>query len=164
MAVKKPKPSPALWTDSVANDAKPRLLLVDDDGALLQVLAMRFKKAGFDIVTLHAGSDALQELSQLGPELTSLRPQAIITDYDMGGFTGKDLMQEAKRLHPTLPVYLLSGNDDAQRAARTSTSSARFDGVCDKADMSNAIPAVIDMLKERGIVPTEIQRAPRSSP
>lgn len=146
----------------MANDASPRLLLVDDDNVMLQVLALRFKKAGFDVVSLQAGSDSLNELSQLGPELDALRPQAIITDYDMGSFTGEHLMQEVKRLHPTLPVYLLSGNDDAQRAAQTSTSSLRFDGVCDKADMSNAIPAVIDMLKERGIVAKEIQRAPRS--
>lgn len=146
----------------MANDPSPRLLLVDDDNLLLQVLAMRFKKAGFDVVTLHAGSDALHELSQLEAALKESRPQAIISDFDMNVFTGEDLMQEVKRLYPTLPVYLLSGNDAAQRAAQTSTSSARFDGVCDKADMSNAIPAVIDMLKERGIVPTEIQRAPRS--
>lgn len=162
MAVKKPKPSPALWTDSVANDAKPRLLLVDDDSPLLQVLALRFKKAGFDIVTLHAGSDALHDLVQLEAALEEFRPQAIISDFDMKVFNGEELMQEAKRLNPTLPVYLLSANDDAQRDAQTSTSSVRFDGVCDKADMSNAIPAVIDMLKERGIVPTEIQRAPGS--
>lgn len=150
------------WVDAVSNDAKPHLLLVDDDDLILKTLELRFSRTGFDVTTLHAGSDALHSLSQLGQALETIRPNAVITDFDMVDFDGKDLMHEAKRLYPKLPVYLLSGNDGAQRDARMPTPGAMFDGIADKADIISAVPAIVDMLSKRGIVPTKTERLPGS--
>jgi two-component system response regulator GlrR len=46
------------------SDNKPRVLLVDDDAGLLRLLSLRLTSAGYDVLAVESGEQALAELAQ----------------------------------------------------------------------------------------------------
>jgi two-component system response regulator GlrR len=91
-----------------------RILIVDDDPALLRLLSMRLRGEGHEVVEAASGEAALAALDR---EL----PQLLITDLRMGGMDGLQLFQAVHRRHPLLPVLMLTAHGtiaDAVKALR----------------------------------------------
>ena len=82
---------------------KPRLLLVDDDAALLRLLTMRLEAAGYEVVAVDCAERALAVLAAEFPQL-------VITDMRMPGMDGAALFDAIHRDHPTLPVIILTAH------------------------------------------------------
>ena len=61
--------------------ALKKILLVDDDSALLRLLSMRLTSAGYMVITAEGGERALAQLSLS-------RPHLVITDLRMQGMDG----------------------------------------------------------------------------
>jgi len=80
-----------------------RILIVDDDPALLRLLALRLRHEGHDAVDAGSGEAALARLDH---EL----PQLLITDLRMGGMDGLQLFEAVHRRHPLLPVLILTAH------------------------------------------------------
>jgi two-component system response regulator GlrR len=93
---------------------KRRILIVDDDAALLRLLSLRLEKEGFQVLEASSGEQALAILASQTPDL-------VITDMRMGGMDGLALFDAVNRTHPTLPVILLTAHGnipDAVTATR----------------------------------------------
>jgi two-component system response regulator GlrR len=93
--------------------ANARLLVVDDDPDMLDLLARWFASSGIDCVTVSSGNEALTHL-QLN------RPDLVITDLVMEEMDGLRLLKEIHLVDPVMPVIMLSGAakvDDAMKAA-----------------------------------------------
>jgi two-component system response regulator GlrR len=91
-----------------------RILIVDDDPALLRLLSMRLRAEAHDVVEAASGEAALGVLDH---EL----PQLLITDLRMGGMDGLQLFEAVHRRHPLLPVLILTAHGtiaDAVKALR----------------------------------------------
>jgi two-component system response regulator GlrR len=91
-----------------------RILIVDDDPALLRLLSLRLRSEGHDVVEAASGEAALGVLDH---EL----PQILITDLRMGGMDGLQLFEAVHRKHPLLPVLILTAHGtiaDAVKALR----------------------------------------------
>ena len=91
-----------------------RVLLVDDDPALLQVLAIRLRRAGFEVETAESARQALSLLS-------GFWPQVVVTDMRMDGMDGLALFDEIQKIDATLPVIVLTAHGtipDAVTATR----------------------------------------------
>ncbi len=89
------------------------ILIADDDLALVQALAIRFKNAGFNVV---CGSDSYHALQQA----MTARPDLIILDINMpcgDGFTVQQRLQQAA--HVAAPVIYLTG-DKSERVVQIS--------------------------------------------
>ncbi|MCI0343592.1 MAG: response regulator [Planctomycetales bacterium] len=82
-----------------------RILVVDDEPAVRDVLGKLFREAGYETETAADGAEGLRILRSRPPDL-------VITDIRMPEVSGIELTSEAKRLLPTLPVVLLSGEGD----------------------------------------------------
>ncbi|MBI2768994.1 MAG: sigma 54-interacting transcriptional regulator [Burkholderiales bacterium] len=80
-----------------------RVLIVDDDAALLRLLALRLRGEGHDAMEAASGEAALARLDH---EL----PQLLITDLRMGGMDGMQLFEAVHRRHPLLPVLMLTAH------------------------------------------------------
>jgi two-component system cell cycle response regulator CpdR len=81
------------------------VLVVDDDGAVLDVIACMLEDFGCEVVCAHSGDEALETLS---------RQQSIsilITDINMPDMDGYELAERAKRIRPTLKILQLSGRE-----------------------------------------------------
>jgi len=81
---------------------RPRVLVVDDDRRLLEVLATFLDRAGFDVTTAADGVEALRAALHGFDVIT--------TDFDMPHMNGHEFIQ---RLHdlpiPPVPVLMLTG-------------------------------------------------------
>ncbi len=87
------------------NKAPARLLLVDDDPDMLDLLVTWFESEGMHVVTAKDGEEAL---SRLDVE----RPNLVLTDLVMDGMDGLHLVKEIHRHDAVLPVIMLSGQAD----------------------------------------------------
>jgi CheY-like chemotaxis protein len=83
-----------------------RLLLVDDDALVREVLAGQLEELGYRVTRAHSGPVALARLD------AGEAPDIMITDYAMPGMNGAVLLAEARRRRPRLPVLLLTGFAD----------------------------------------------------
>lgn len=78
-----------------------KILLVDDDTDLLELLSMRLKSSGYHITTAESAEAALNHL-----DIT--RPHLVISDMQMKGMDGMALFEQIHRTTPTLPVIILT--------------------------------------------------------
>ncbi|HKX54059.1 MAG TPA: sigma 54-interacting transcriptional regulator [Nitrosospira sp.] len=85
------------------SDAKPKILIVDDDTDLLELLTMRLTAAGYKV-------DAVQSAEAALNYLDVSRPQLVISDMQMSGMDGMALFEQIHRTLPTLPVIILTAH------------------------------------------------------
>jgi two-component system response regulator GlrR len=82
---------------------RPKILLVDDDPGLLQLLGIRLKAAGYDVHAVDSAEKALAHLPVV-------QPHVVITDVRMQGMDGMGLFDAIHRERPTLPVIILTAH------------------------------------------------------
>jgi two-component system response regulator GlrR len=78
-------------------------LLVDDDTDLLQLLSIRLASAGFEVETATSAENAINRLDLFHPQL-------VITDMRMKEMDGMMLFEHIHRIHPSLPVIILTAH------------------------------------------------------
>jgi len=89
-------------------------ILVADDGWSYRMIYGKFlQNAGYEVVTASSGEEALQKLQEEKFDL-------LLTDLNMvpDGMDGTDLLKEAKKLHPQMPVILASNDEDVEKIAK----------------------------------------------
>ena len=89
-----------------------RVLLVDDEPLVLDLLEEALTVRGFEVTTAAAGAEALR----LGKERP---PDVVLSDTNMPGMDGVELLA-AFRAEPALagvPFFLMSGNPDEEQRA-----------------------------------------------
>ncbi|MDP3212395.1 response regulator transcription factor [Methylotenera sp.] len=91
-----------LNTDTRNSDEHPTLLLVDDDDAFLNALAMAMRKRGF-LVTLANSAEAAFELAQADP------PEFAVVDLKMSGNSGLVLVRQLASLQAATKIVILTG-------------------------------------------------------
>ncbi len=84
-------------------DSGGKILIVDDDTDLLQLLSMRLSFAGFEVDQAESAEAALNLL-----DLS--RPQLVITDMHMKEMDGMALFEHIHDMAPTLPVIILTAH------------------------------------------------------
>jgi DNA-binding NtrC family response regulator len=82
-----------------------RVVLVDDDPAVLQVLATGLQESGCDVVAFNRFEDAKRYL-------TGTTPDVLVTDVRLGGFNGLQLAVTGKLKRPDLVAIVMTGYDD----------------------------------------------------
>lgn len=85
----------------------PRILLVDDDGVCLAMLARGLKRRGYQVASYGDPREAMQALAQE-------HPSAVITDMRMPHMTGLDVVQSVKQQlgEKAPPVLVVSADGD----------------------------------------------------
>jgi len=98
-----------------------RVLYVDDDEALVFLVERVLTRKGFAVTAL---SDPLAALALLRRDPHSV--DLLVTDYNMPGYSGLDLLRAAKAVRPALPVALASGyvTPEIEHAAFAAGASA----------------------------------------
>jgi two-component system alkaline phosphatase synthesis response regulator PhoP len=80
-----------------------RILVADDETHIVQVLALKFRNAGYEVFEAHDGEEALDLARRTAPDV-------VVTDYQMPFMNGAELA-EALSLDPNLcdvPVMILT--------------------------------------------------------
>lgn len=80
------------------------VMYVDDDQALVFLVKRVLSRKGYVVLT-YTDPQAAQAALRDNPKGIDL----LVTDYNMPGYSGLDLLREAKAIRPDLPVALASG-------------------------------------------------------
>jgi cyclic di-GMP phosphodiesterase len=87
--------------------SKPRVLIIDDEKTICLLLNQRLLSGGFECRICTRSEEALQILSQ--------EPfDAVISDLDMPGVSGFDLLKTSLRLIPHAPFLIMTGDGDIE--------------------------------------------------
>ncbi len=97
--------------------AGDRILLVDDDEDLLQLLAIRLGRSGYTVDTAASGQEALALLEQK-------RPGLIVTDLRMDKMDGMQLLANVEKRFPLIPVIVLTAHGTIPDAVAATQSGA----------------------------------------
>lgn len=100
-ATSTPDPEPVPEGRPLAS-ARPRILVVDDEGSIRDLLAKTLALAEYDVDTAADGRTALERLRQESYDL-------LIADLKMPGIDGLSVIREAKRYKAALPVIIITG-------------------------------------------------------
>jgi two-component system response regulator GlrR len=84
-------------------DSNQKILIVDDDADLLELLSIRLTAAGYKVEAVQSAEAALNYLDVS-------RPQLVISDMQMSGMDGMALFEHIHRNLPTLPVIILTAH------------------------------------------------------
>ena len=94
------QPAPAVRTP--AGTARPRVLVVDDEASIRDLLSKTLALAEYDIDVAPDGRSALERMRMYAYDL-------LIADLKMPGMDGLTLIREAKRFKADLPVLIITG-------------------------------------------------------
>ena len=87
----------------VARRPRHRILVADDEELIRHLLAEILTGEGYDVVLAGDGEEAIKLLSSGAFDL-------IITDSNMPGVGGLEVVAAAKRIDPSCPVIVISGH------------------------------------------------------
>ncbi|MEZ5210070.1 MULTISPECIES: MtrAB system response regulator MtrA [unclassified Gordonia (in: high G+C Gram-positive bacteria)] len=85
-------------------DMKPRILVVDDDASLAEMLTIALRNEGFEPFVVGDGTQAL-------PAVRELRPDLVLLDLMLPGMNGIDVCR-AIRNESGVPIVMLTAKSD----------------------------------------------------
>lgn len=86
-----------------------KILVVDDDQNILEVVKFILTSNGFDVLTLATGQDV--------PEVVlHYQPNLILLDIRLPGKLGTEICKELKQIHTDLPIILFSAHAEEGRS------------------------------------------------
>lgn len=94
--------------------SEQRILLVDDDPSLLELLSIRLKAVGLTVKAVKSGAEALSAIPQYQPRL-------IITDLRMAEMDGMQLCRLIQQDYPTLPVIIITAHGTIKEAVEATS-------------------------------------------
>jgi len=96
-----------------------KILLVDDETAILDALQILFRGEGFDVSVASSGRAAMEALERARPDL-------VLSDIRMPGASGLEVLAKAREVDPELPVILMTAQASLQSAVRAVNEGAYY--------------------------------------
>ena len=124
--------------------SKPKILVVDDEEAMREVLQMRLEQWGFDVRAAGDGAEG-RRIAE------SFQPDIVISDVIMPGLTGLELLEVLKAGVPGRPVILITaqGSIDLAVEAMKLGASDFITKPLDYSKLKATVEAVLSDLGQR---------------
>ena len=123
-----------------------KILVVDDDRAILELVADQLEREGFDIMTAVDGDDALNKMK------TDL-PDIVLLDLIMPKLNGFEVLREIRKSYQEkwIPVIILSGQEDLASVQKSYALEADhyLTKPCDTQHILQGIQTMISLMKAR---------------
>src|SRR5712691_2460782 len=117
-----------------------QILVVDDELKLPIVMKALLERAGYQAILASGGEEALARAAAVEPDLA-------IVDLRMPGMDGLTLLEHLLRLHPELPVLMLTGHGTVTHAVKAMQKGA-YDFITkpfDSADLLTRIAKALEV-------------------
>lgn len=115
-----------------------KILLVDDDPGVLQLLSMRLESLNFDVVCADGGDSALATLQMECAHI-------VISDLRMDGMDGIELFEKIQQLYPGLPVIVLTAHGSIKEAV-SATQKGVFSFLTKPVDKDELLSSITQAL------------------
>ncbi|SLM32082.1 Response regulator receiver (modular protein) [Desulfamplus magnetovallimortis] len=86
----------------MANSGKPRILIVDDEIHIQEMLSRNFRFEGYDVMTAGNGQEALDILAEH-------RIEVVISDINMPIMNGIELLKTIRKEYQMVQVIIITG-------------------------------------------------------
>ncbi len=129
--------------------SKERILVIDDDSNLLEILRLRLESAKYRVTTASTEEEAMEEIRKQAFDMAIIDLQLVNRD-------GISLMEEAHHLHPDLPVIILTAYGSIESAVKAIRKGA-FNYLTKPFDPRELLMQVEKALESRRLT-TEIKR------
>jgi len=83
----------------------PRVLLIEDDRAVREGVALALRRQGHEVAAAETGEDGLERLR-------SFRPDVVVLDLMLPGMSGLDVCRGMRALDQTLPILMATARGD----------------------------------------------------
>ncbi len=97
---------------------KERILFVDDEPNILETCKACMEREQFEVLTADSGDMALDILKNSGTDI-------LVTDINMPGMKGTDLLKKVNAIHPDIPTAIITGHGTMDLAMECMMSGAR---------------------------------------
>jgi adenylate cyclase len=112
-----------------------RLILVDDSRLIRDVIGAELEQSGWEVRRASSGKEALALVR-------AWTPDTVVCDLHLPDMAGLEVIEEIGRIDRTLPVVVLSGDDDLT-AVLSAVRLGAFDYVIKQGDDRGALEAAI---------------------
>jgi len=113
---------------------KKKILVVDDEPDILQVITFRLDKAGYAVAGVSNGEEALRMVGEDRPDL-------ILLDVMMPGLDGFEVCRRIKEKTPGQKIIIYTAKVDGVNAAKARASGAD-DFTVKTADLKHILDAI----------------------
>jgi len=96
-----------------------RVLLVDDETAILNSLQILLKGEGFKVAVAQSGREAVERFAEFEPDV-------VLTDIRMPGMDGLELLAALRQQDPEVPVILMTAQASLQSAVQAVNQGAFY--------------------------------------
>ena len=96
-----------------------KILIVDDENAILDTLQILLRGEGFDVDVAQSGKDAVDRLPDVSPDV-------VLTDIRMPGVGGLDVLAAVRERDPEVPVILMTAQASLQSAVQAVNRGAFY--------------------------------------
>jgi CheY-like chemotaxis protein len=112
-------------TKAVRQDPHPSTLIfvVDDNAVLVQFAETVLEGAGYEVRPFTSPKECLKAMQSAEP-----KPAALVTDYEMEGMNGLDLIESSYKINPSIKTVLLSGSIDGSFVSKHPAKVHKFLG------------------------------------
>jgi DNA-binding NtrC family response regulator len=121
---------------------KPRILVVDDEPRMAEVVTATLARAGHDCRACSSAREALQSFAEHGADV-------VVTDWKMPDMDGIELLRQLRQRQPDLPVILLTAYGSVPAAVAAMREGA-FDYVAkpfDNDELRATVTRALDMTR-----------------
>ena len=88
-----------------------RILVCDDDPGLSEIVSSFLGSEGYDVQLSADGRDAIQRIG-------TFEPDVLITDIQMPGMDGFELLQRCQEMRPDCSVVMMTGYGSVEAAGK----------------------------------------------
>ena len=120
-----------------------RLLIVDDEDSVRDVLTQLFEYEGHEVETAGSGSEALAAVAESAPD-------AVFLDVKMPGMDGLDVLDRLKETVPDAQVVMISGHGTIDTAVEATRRGA-YDFLEKPLDTDRLLVTLRNVLRVRGL-------------
>ncbi len=89
---------------------KKKILLVDDERAILKILGIKLRISGYEVIAAGGGQEALELIDSASPDV-------MLLDVIMPGIDGFEVLQKLRTNSKTMPVIVYSARPSNMRKA-----------------------------------------------
>ena len=93
-------------------DSLGRILVVDDETSVVEVLSEYFSGQGYTVKTASSGEQALKTLPEYDPSV-------VLLDVRMPGLDGVEVLRRIRAINATVSVIMVTANEDVDLARET---------------------------------------------